>query len=441
MATGHGRQRPYATAATISIGVDIKRPRAKRNDLFGRSACWLFASISSLLLVLNFYVTDMLLHQEGQEGSRSKTLSSVVIEEQNSSAAMTAIEETAVEPEDAELEDEMRDAESTDAEGAAEEAPKPKKAPVGEAKSDAFDVTFVSQTSEDRVWMIEHIAKRWGGPLSIAVFVTSEGAFKPHRKRLTRISRQAGSHVEEIHGQPSDGFPINLLRNVAISYVRTSHFLLSDIDLWPSLASYNEILIQKAQYLGDPYTAFVLPAFEYAQPIPRKDLDAKKVREQVANALPTTFNELRDCYHSKSAQQCRIFKSSTDTHLTTGYEKWWRAKFPAAIPCFHSLRYEPYLVVPRLPTTPKFDERFLGYGKNKIQWIQHLRLIGFSFYVMPNAFLVHCPHPPSASRQHWNAYKSKKDRLFRDFIRARLKNATIDTPMCKHVNWKIAHDR
>jgi len=88
------------------------------------------------------------------------------------------------------------------------------------------------------------------------------------------------------------------------------------------------------------------------------------------------------------------------------------------------------VVVPNLRSTPKFDERFLGYGKNKIQWVQHLRFSGFEFHVLPSAYVVHCPHPPSVSRQNWAQYRGKKDRLFRDFITERMRNATIRTTMC-----------
>lgn len=38
-----------------------------------------------------------------------------------------------------------------------------------------------------------------------------------------------------------------------------------------------------------------------------------------------------------------------------------------------TLRFEPYLVVRKTHLLPKFDERFLGYGKNKIQWSANAR--------------------------------------------------------------------
>ena len=55
--------------------------------------------------------------------------------------------------------------------------------------------------------------------------------------------------------------------------------------------------------------------------------------------------------------------------------------------------------MPRGGATPFFDERFVGYGKNKIQWIQHLRLLGFTFHVMPKIFVIHCPHEDSTARR------------------------------------------
>ena len=35
---------------------------------------------------------------------------------------------------------------------------------------------------------------------------------------------------------------------------------------------------------------------------------------------------------------------------------------------------------------PSFDESFLNYGFNKVQWIENLRYLGYEFYVATNAF-------------------------------------------------------
>ena len=97
-------------------------------------------------------------------------------------------------------------------------------------------------------------------------------------------------------------------------------------------------------------------------------------------------------------------------------------------------------MVPKAVSTPPFDERFVGYGKNKIQWVQHLRLRGFSFHVLPKAFVIHCPHEESRARQAWEAFRGKKDALFQAFIQERMRNASIATRMCKHkVDWGVLH--
>ena len=42
---------------------------------------------------------------------------------------------------------------------------------------------------------------------------------------------------------------------------------------------------------------------------------------------------------------------------------------------------------------PHFDERFVNYGKNKVQWIIHLRLLGYKYYVLSQSFAIDVPHP------------------------------------------------
>jgi hypothetical protein len=104
-----------------------------------------------------------------------------------------------------------------------------------------------------------------------------------------------------------------------------------------------------------------------------------------------------------------------------------------SIHCFDSLRYEPYVALrwcpavsgttitgggaetgsnsaetgsnnapAQHPVAPFYDERFYGYGKNKIEMISHLRFMGYRFAILPRGFLIHHPHPESVAKDTWN---------------------------------------
>ena len=99
------------------------------------------------------------------------------------------------------------------------------------------------------------------------------------------------------------------------------------------------------------------------------------------------------------------------------------------ITCFDSVRYEPYVVLRWCPTTtsrsqisaPYYDERFHGYGKNKIELVSHLRLGGWRFSVLPEEFIVHHPHAESAAKRYWldtgvSGLHRDMDRLYPRFL-------------------------
>jgi len=75
------------------------------------------------------------------------------------------------------------------------------------------------------------------------------------------------------------------------------------------------------------------------------------------------------------------------------------------------------------PVAPYYDERFYGYGKNKIQYVSHLRLMGYRFAVLPRGFIVHNPHVDSNAKREWtdNAQDSdlhrRMDELYGQFLR------------------------
>lgn len=63
------------------------------------------------------------------------------------------------------------------------------------------------------------------------------------------------------------------------------------------------------------------------------------------------------------------------------------------VPCFKSYTQEPYVVVRKSDNLPFFDERFVNYAYNKVQWLEHLRYRGYEFSVFLHGFAVDVPHP------------------------------------------------
>ena len=52
-----------------------------------------------------------------------------------------------------------------------------------------------------------------------------------------------------------------------------------------------------------------------------------------------------------------------------------------------------YVVVRKSNVLPLFDERFVNYAYNKVQWLEHLRYRGYAFSILTNGFAVDVPHP------------------------------------------------
>ena len=135
-----------------------------------------------------------------------------------------------------------------------------------------YGITFVAQASWDlfpfiiskeRLFFVEHFLKRWGGwrciisliprPISITVIVHRNELHEmeqfiqqshfPDRLTLTLYIIDVSSNPDCVFTQLADGsmqcepgpiYPLNRLRNIAIESVSTSHFVLFDMDVWPS---------------------------------------------------------------------------------------------------------------------------------------------------------------------------------------------------------------
>ncbi|CAM9240661.1 unnamed protein product, partial [Heterosigma akashiwo] len=142
--------------------------------------------------------------------------------------------------------------------------------------------------------------------------------------------------------------------------------------------------------------------------------------EALVARVPRTRAGLRGCFQ---ARECHVFdRHNPEGHSTTGYREWHRQPpdHMRRIACFRSNRYEPYFVVRKHAGLPLYDERFVGYGKNKIQYVAHLRYMGWEFFVVPLSYIIHTPHPKSDSKKDWKRgdHRKQMDVLYRRFLKS-----------------------
>jgi hypothetical protein len=322
--------------------------------------------------------------------------------------------------------------------------------PVG-LPADDIQVTLVLQSSIDRLWILDETCRRWSGPV-IAVVAIPNRTFHEDAAVLQREWKEKCHQLDLIpfnlvndHESP-EKYPINRLRNIGLRAVKTSHILLLDIDFVPSLGLNQRIrdtIIERSELRlqlpelhsskvpSEHRDAIVVPAFEKRFP-PEciSDPDCQPLRVN-SSFIPRTFDELRDSV--LGSKDVIVFQSDVNWeghHSTNSMQwlakEWFDERVPAftssnsnatirnirSIDCFDSLRYEPYVVLrwcpsgiyegKPLPVAPFYDERFVGYGKNKIQYVSHLRFTGYQFGVLPEEFIVHNPHSESNTKKRWN---------------------------------------
>jgi len=342
-------------------------------------------------------------------------------------------------------------------------------------------VTLVVQSSIDRIWLLSETCSRWTEPIVLVVYLQWT-MLNEKAQKSTAISQIVDVnmacpqmtvvphvHDDRDNGEGTTTYPVNIMRNRGLDVVDTSHVLILDVDLIPSgdlshVAKDNLMdEVSMTETNGDfqvPLKALVVPAFErkvHRDPPCTNAASCQKFLRDDSRFLPLLFNDLNECIKDKD---CDVFQKDMnwEGHHTTKSDSWlngeWfegakenNKKTVRRIKCFDSLRYEPYILLPWCPPaksahpqpiTPYYDERFYGYGKNKIQHISHLRLMGVSFSVLPQSFVVHHPHPESSVKRVWNDKNKNKlhknmDKLYVQYL-AELKDEYSDTkgvvPQC-----------
>ncbi|KAJ7403133.1 Glycosyltransferase-like protein LARGE2 [Pitangus sulphuratus] len=239
------------------------------------------------------------------------------------------------------------------------------------------DVTLVAQLSMDRLQMLEAICKHWAGPISLALYMSDAEAQQFLRyaqaSEVLSARRNVAYHIVYKEGQ---FYPINLLRNVALANTQTPYVFLTDIDFLPMYGLY-DYLRNSIQQLELPQrkAALIVPAFEtlhYRLTFPKSKAELLSMLDM---GSLYTFR-----YH--------VWPKG---HAPTDYAKWRTATMPYRVAWQPD--FEPYVVVRR--DCPRYDQRFVGFGWNKVSHIMELDAQEYELLVLPNAFMIHMPHAPS----------------------------------------------
>jgi hypothetical protein len=329
-------------------------------------------------------------------------------------------------------------------------------APVCQSLSSSEEVTFtlVTQLSYDRLWMMEHHCQRYPHPMAIAVYTNQtleeileelrdmgcpvdsnshekslieknkirkeeqldkgDNNLEENDDKIASVQPKETYHQHSHHKGPIlqvavldantygawNDYPVNDLRNLALSLVQSSHLLYIDVDFWTSNSLYETLSSKtvKQRLIQDPRHAVVVPAFALF----RQCRKYKDCRSNNIAKMPRSLPDLADMIRTKRGH---IFDpTNKGGHGSTDYNAWFRQEGGSLrnIKCLQSNRYEPFVAIRYCRDMPPFQQAFSGYGKNKVTWMMQVIASGYTLSQVGGGFLVHYPHLDSTSRTHWN---------------------------------------
>ena len=268
--------------------------------------------------------------------------------------------------------------------------------------SGPVSVSIVTSCTEERLAFMPYLLKRWPSYFTIALQVK-----KKNVKSATQLV--SGLHLPErvsvvlyVIPNSSNSFYVNSLRNVAIQAIRTTHFVVLDMDMWPMSNLFDELMHLPQSILESNTSAVIVPAsFLRQAPILKNCTTLLECALLSESLFPKNKEELincvqrRECSHSKE-------KGVQHRYLTT---RWYSAKGPVLkMKCFQNRLQEPYLFLRYYHDMLLFDERFVNYGCNKVQFVDQLRLMGYDFYLLTRSFAMDLVHHDSSFRKSYLLY-------------------------------------
>ena len=280
--------------------------------------------------------------------------------------------------------------------------------------STSTTITAVTQMNVNptKLQRLIDLATRWEGCISVAIYVgvdddsfaLLQNYFEEHSNLFARAVVQLVSDYRPTEAEGSSGrggptnlYPINILRNIAIEYAPTDRIALLDVDFIPSARAHSALVKHLSLAPSNEKSVLILPAFERS--ISNKDEHENELLSIKALHVPETKSDLiADINEGIGSDEGKISPFHVDIfpqgHEATNYDKWYQATEPYHVD--YSARFEPYFVIHK-KEMPPFWDFFQGFGQNKWSWVAELSAAGWTFNVAPDCFVVHINHDYSAN--------------------------------------------
>ena len=270
-----------------------------------------------------------------------------------------------------------------------------------------------------RLFMLPQILSRWPGRYVI-VISTSKSKLRETLKRLGSI------HLPErvttlVYTVQSSVFPINLLRNLGIRNIQTSHFMVLDMDLMLSRNMYAELKRLPDWLKASEKSAILVPLFFLNRTrilpycVELEDCLPMWKRHGVVTCsnLPLVPHNKSDLVQCLNAGICTMRTRYSRTHVRIcashnpsymwcllglefregpSFHKWNVRSLTFRSRRVHSPFKCRYVILKYTPSTPLFNKLFVNYGYNKIQFVEHLRAADYRFFILNHAFMIDLAH-------------------------------------------------
>lgn len=176
----------------------------------------------------------------------------------------------------------------------------------------------------NRLTFLDEHLWRWSSNLVLVLFCKLSEQESTLQYMGERVLPERLTLILYIVPKRSKIFPINLLRNLGIRNVRTTHYVVMDMDMWPIPNLHSEMQKIPLRVLRDRKSAIIIPLlfFDLTQILPRcKSLRSciqeyswiVKIHCRDLEYFPNTVEELDSCLHS---EMCRYNRGKLKTHVT-----------------------------------------------------------------------------------------------------------------------------